>query len=185
MDEKETAAGWSFNESEDWQTYAQSFERVIIKIAQKYCSNDDSLRQDAEQEARIALATIRPESIVGYNREDLTDTQRNGYLDRYMRNVIRNAILSYLDSYSKGNWYTGRTRHIKDRQTGVSRRVYLPPRFSSLDMLVEEHGMQVDEHFNISWADPSDDGLVPMTKPQPVFSLHRQWTEESLAPHHD
>jgi hypothetical protein len=171
----ETPIAYDFNEDPAWQIYAQSFERVIIKIVQKFAATDESLQMDCAQEARIALATIRPERIVGYNRIDLTEQQRKGYLDRYMRNVIRNAVLSYLDSYSKGNWYIGRTRYVKDKESGEVRRVYMPPRFSSLDMLVEEHGMQVDEHCNISWADPSDDGLPhPESSPRRVRS-HTPW----------
>jgi hypothetical protein len=87
------------------------------------------------------------------------EQQWNDALDRYCRNAIRNAVLSYLDSYVTGQWNIGRTRHVRDRVNGRVRKVSLPPRFSSLDELTDDYGMQVDQHGNISWPDPSDDGL--------------------------
>lgn len=154
---------YNFNPDPEWQTYAATFEAMIQKIALKYCSSDENLREDVMQEARIALATVVPEAVAGfedYLRGVQTEDQWLKKLRAYCGNVIRNSILSYLDSYPKGNWYNGRTRHVKDRRTGESRKVYLQPRFSSLDMLVDEFGMQVDQHGAISWPDPSDDGIV-------------------------
>jgi len=148
---------YNFNRDPEWEKFVQRYETTIEKIAVKYCSVDEDLRNDVKQEARIALRTVFPNRIRGY--ETLTSESWFQALDRYCRNVIRNSILSYLNSYPKGNWYIGRTRHVKDRATGATRKVYMPPRFSSLDELVDNYGMQVDESGSVSWPDPSDDGL--------------------------
>jgi hypothetical protein len=79
-------------------------------------------------------------------------------LDKYCRNVIRNSILSYLDSYPKGDWYIGRTRQVRDKKTGEVTKVYLPPRFSSLDQLTEEFGAQIDEGGNLTWTTDAEGG---------------------------
>lgn len=149
--------GYNFNPDPQWQTIALSYEKIIQAIAVKYCSADESLRDDCMQEARIALLTVFPEKIHGHGL--LPEAEWKKALDRYCRNVIRNSILSYLDSYPKGNWYIGRNRHVKNKKTGENQRVYLPPRFSSLDELTDNFGMQVDESGAISWPDPSDDGI--------------------------
>jgi hypothetical protein len=174
---------YNFNPDPKWQEHALTYERMIQKISTKYCSADDSLREDVMQEARVAIACTRPEDCEGfeqYVRGELTDLQWQKALKRYIHNIIRNSILSYLDSYPKGNWYIGRTRSMKDKKTGESRKVYLPPRYSSLDFLVDEHGMQVDEHGNISWPNPGDDGLlVGETQPGTVakhYGTRKWWT---------
>lgn len=154
--------GYSFTDDPHWQEFVATYEPVIIKIALKFCSADESLREDVMQEARIALATLRPEECRDYEpycRGEISEGQWNDRLDRYCRNAIRNSILSYLDSYAKGNWYIGRTRSVKDKKTGATRKVYLPPRFTSLDEMVDDYGMQVDEDANISWTQASEDGL--------------------------
>lgn len=150
--------GYNFNPDPKWQKFALGYEKIIQAIAVKYCAADESLREDCEQEARIALLAQWPEKIRGI--VGLTGTEYDKALDRYCRNVIRNAILSYLDSYPKGNWYIGRNRHVKNAKTGENTKVYLPPRFSSLDELTDDFGMQVDENGAISWPDPSDDGIT-------------------------
>ena len=154
---------FNFNPDPHWQQHALTYERMVQKIATKYCSSDESLLEDVMQECRVAVACIRPEECAafeGFSKGLITEEQWQAALNRYIHNVIRNAALSMLDSYPKGNWYIGRTRSMKDRKTGETRKVYLPPRYSSLDYLVDEHGMQVDEHGAISWPNPSDDGLV-------------------------
>jgi hypothetical protein len=158
----ETPQAYNFNPDPEWQRYILRFEPVIVAIALKRCSSDEDMRDDVMQEARIALATTYPEQVKGfeaYCRGEITESQWHEALDRYCRNVVRNSILSFLDSYATGPWNMGRTRHVRDRKTGQSRKVYLPPRFSSLDELVDDYGMQVDETGAISWPDPSDDGL--------------------------
>lgn len=152
---------YRFNPDPAWQAFIQRYEADIEAIAMKYCTADDDLREDVKQEARVGLATSCPESVDAfepYARGLISEEQWNKALDRYCRNVIRNSILSYLDSYPKGNWYIGRTRQVKDKRTGEAHKVYLPPRFSSLDELTEL-GMEVDENFNISWAHSSEDGI--------------------------
>lgn len=154
-------SAYRFNPDPSWQEFIKSYEPEIEAIAIKYCTSDEDLREDVKQEARVGLATTFPEQVddfEGYVRGRIAEEQWNKALDRYCRNVIRNSILSYLDSYPKGNWYIGRTRHVKDKRTGNTTKVYLPPRFSSLDEM-SEMGMQVDEDHNISWTDVSEDGL--------------------------
>lgn len=144
---------YRFNPDPSWQQFITRFEPEIEAIAIKYCTTDEDLREDVKQEARVGLATTFPEQVDGfelYARGQISEDQWDKALDRYCRNVIRNSILSYLDSYPKGNWYIGRTRHVKDKRTGDTKKVYLPPRFSSLDEM-SDMGMQVDEDQNISW----------------------------------
>lgn len=165
MDEHKADPAYDFNPDPAWHEYVATFEPVIRTVAQKYCVSDEALQEDCAQEARIALATVRPERVSGYMKEGQTEEAREAALQRYLRNVIRNAVLSYLDSYSKGNWYIGRSRSVRDARTGLSHRIYFPPRFSSLDTLVDEHGMQVDESGEISWGAASEDGLTFDSKP--------------------
>jgi hypothetical protein len=151
-----------FNPDPAWQTATQRYESVIQSIAAKYCSTDEDLRQCLMQEARIALLTVRPEAIKGFSDwadGHIDDKQWQKKVDSYCGNVIRNSILSYLDSYATGNWYIGRTRHIRDRSTGKSRKVHMPPRYSSLDELVDHYGAQIDEDGQITWPEHSEDGL--------------------------
>jgi DNA-directed RNA polymerase specialized sigma subunit len=131
---------YRFNQDPEWHAFIATYETEIEKIATKYCSRDEFMRDDVRQEARIALLSVFPEEV-------------RGSLDNYCRNVIRNSILSYLDSYSKGNWYDGRTRTVRDAQTGKKRKVHRPARFTSLDALVEDKGMQVDTSGAVSWSD--------------------------------
>lgn len=178
----EELIAYNFNPDPHWQEHVRSYERMIEKISTKYCSADDSLREDVMQEARVAVACARAEDCTAfesYLRGEITEEQWQKALLRYIHNIIRNSILSYLDSYPKGNWYIGRTRSMKDKKTGEVRKVYLPPRYSSLDFLIDEHGMQVDEHGNITWPNPSDDGLV-MDALGPTIAKHygttKWWT---------
>src|SRR5688500_16381845 len=101
---------YNFNPDPEWQAFGRSSERMIIKIATKYCSDDD-LRKDVEHEARVAVVTLRAEDCQGfeaYSAGELTEEKWHKALKRYIHNTIRNSVLSYLDSYPKGNWYIGR-----------------------------------------------------------------------------
>lgn len=175
-----TPKAYDFNPDPRWQEYVQRFEPVITSIAFKYCADDD-LREDCKNEARIALATVRPEKVDGheaYTRGDLTDAQWEQGLKKYCHNVIRNTVLSYLDPYPTGPWDTGRTRFVRDRQTGSAKKVYLPPRYSSYDQLSDEFGMQVDNAGNISWPDASDDGLLPLHTEPNRYPRSRRWSTD-------
>lgn len=155
---------FNFNPDPEWQAYIQRYEKLILQIALKKCSYDEGIREDVMQEARIALATVFPEKIHGYaeyQSGQLTEQQWEGRLKRYCGNVIRNSILSALSSYTKGPWNMGRTRPVKDSKTGETIKVHYPPRYSSLDELVDEYGMQLDSSGNITWPEPSDSGLLP------------------------
>lgn len=162
--------GYNFNRDPAWQSYVQKYETVIHQIALKYCAVDEALREDVMNEARIGLATVHPETVAGfeaYVTGRMPEEEWQSCLEKFCKQVVRNSILSYLDSYRTGNWYIGRTRHVRDRQTGKSRKVYLPTRFSSLDELVDDYGMQIDSEGGISWPEPSDDGLRTR-RPEPA-----------------
>lgn len=165
----------SWNNDPEWIAYITSLEPLIQAISVKYCSSDEALREDCQQEARMALLTVFPQRIRGY--EDfvagrIEPAVWEAAVERYCRNVIRNSILSYLDAYPTGNWYIGRTRTVKDRRTGKTRKVHQPARFSSLDELIDSYGMQIDEHGNVSWPEPSTDGI------DVVFQQGNVWEEE-------
>lgn len=183
--EIDTPRAYDFNPDPHWQEYIQRFEPEIHKIALKYMVVDEGLREDTMQEARIALATLRAEKcdqFEPYVRGEITVDQWNSALDRYCRNAIRNSILSYLDSYASGNWYIGRTRSVKDKRTGRSRKVYLPPRFSSYDELTDEYGMQVDTDGNISWPEVSEDGMADHNKLANAHQKKGRWFLPNEAP---
>lgn len=150
-----------WNTDPEWQEYTTGFEKVIAQISNKYCSDVD-LRQDCAQEARIALLHVFPEKVDHYEqwREGrITEEQWRKRLSTYCRQVVKYSILSFLDSPKKGNWYVGRTRRAKDNVTGERRKVYQPARYSSLDQLVDDFGMQVSDTGEISWDKASTDGL--------------------------
>lgn len=143
-----------------WLEKVREFEPVIKAIATKYCSDED-LRKDCEQEARIALLMVFPERVNGYEEYrtgQISEKEWSSRLGRYCRNVIRYTILTTLDRYPTGNWYIGRTRRVIDPATSRVHRVHQPPRYSSLDELIE-YGLEVDEEGNITWLKASDDGL--------------------------
>lgn len=146
-----------FNPSEEWQTFVRRFEPVIRAIASK-ATTDEDLRSDVQQEARVALATIRPERITKANKPGVRPEQRALAIDTYCRNVIRNSIYSYLQSYKTGPWDCGRTTSRMNPKTGEKTRIHRPSRYASLDQL-ESFGAQVDEDGNLSWA-VDDDGLL-------------------------
>ena len=166
MQDKPIPRAYQFNRDPDWHAFIQEYELIIERIAIKFCTGDEDLREDVKQEARIGLLAVSPTQIDGYDAYmagELAIAEWTKRVDRYCRNVIRNSILSYLDSYSKGNWYIGRTRTVKDRKTGDSKKVYHSPRFSSLDQLVDDFRMQVDTDGTVTWPDVADDGLVRRT----------------------
>jgi DNA-directed RNA polymerase specialized sigma subunit len=160
---KKVPKSLNFNQDPAWHTTMRRYEPVIRSIAAKYCVADEDLQQDLMQDARMALLVVRPEDIRGYDewqQGEIDDRKWQKRVDSYCGNVIRNSILSTLDSYATGNWYIGRTRHIRDRVTGKAKKVHMPPRYSSLDELVDEFGFQIDEEGKITWPDHSDDGLL-------------------------
>lgn len=123
-----------WNNDPEWLEYIATLEPVIGAIAAK-STIDEALRDDLAQEARMSLLLVRPEKIKG-NRS------------AYVRNVIRNTMYSYLQSYNTGSWAHGR----KEMRTvnGERVKVSLPARFSSLCHLMEQ-GMEVDQNGNRSW----------------------------------
>jgi hypothetical protein len=151
------------NQDPAWHQFIERLNPVIKAIAVKACAADEALREDCIQEAMFELAKHYPEDCTSYRDYlyGLCDRERcEQQLLRFSRQVVRNTIYSVLDAYPTGNWYIGRTRSVTDKRTGAVRKVRLPARFSSLDELVDDYGMQVDEFGCISWPEPSVDGLV-------------------------
>jgi DNA-directed RNA polymerase specialized sigma24 family protein len=103
------------------KTALAEYEPVVRKIANKYAPDAD-LAADAMQEARIALATL-----------DISNVRSN--LDSFVRMVIRNSVLSTLNSYNTGDWYSGRTRQGEQH----------PARYIRIDALMDMEGVQISE----------------------------------------
>jgi len=162
------------NQDPAWQSYIETLEPTVAAIAMKACSSDAALREDCVQEALFELAKHYPEDCDAYRDflYGLIDADRCAVqLQRFTRQIARNTIYSVLIAYPTGNWYIGRTRSVTDRRTGVTRKVHVPARFSSLDELVEDYGMQVDQFGVVSWPEPSVDGLVSGTTGRGVRSV--------------
>lgn len=154
-------ADW--NQDPEWVAYVLSLDPLIASIAAKF-TEDEALREDIAQESRIALLTIYPERIrywTDYQEGRLSLVEWKARLKRYVGNVIRNSMLSYLESLKTGNQYIGRTRRVRDKVTGKTRHVHVPARFDSLDELMDDSGLQVDHRYNISWGRVRDDGIAP------------------------
>ena len=153
---------WHFNPDEDWHLVCARYESVITAMAIKVSMADEALREDAAQEARIALLCVHPERIKGYSvlkHGPVTPDNVPLFVDRYMRNTARNAMYSYMQSRSKGNLYIGRTWTKRDKTTGEKRRVYYPARFTPLEELLPL-GFQIDQSRRVSWDETGlDDGL--------------------------
>lgn len=107
----------------------ERYENIIQAISHKY-TNDPDIREDCQQNARIALSSL-----------DIERIRRNK--DAYCRKVIRNTVLSTLSSYTTGEWYTGRTV--------AGEKQY--PRYQRIDHLLESGAVQIDTHGNI-FGDP-------------------------------
>jgi hypothetical protein len=145
-----------FNTDPAWQAYCATLEPHILKIALK--SAPSGFLDDCLQEARIAVASIRPERIREANRDGISEEQRAAAIERYARNAARNAIYSFLHSRKTGDWYSGRTTWNPDGSRG-----YAPSRLTSLNYLSDEFGLQVDQAGRVSWVgqdtdDFSEDG---------------------------
>lgn len=154
-----------WNTDPEWMAYCASMEKPITKIVAKY-TTDEALREDCAQEARIALYTLHPSKIRIYEKYLAGEIDKKTWekqLDKYCRNCIRNSVLSYLDSLKTGSWYMGRTRRVKSRRTGLRIKSHVGPRYSSLDELVEDSGLQIDQNGNISWEHISTSGLGTAT----------------------
>ena len=154
--------GYDFNHDETWQAVCTTYDGVIAALVYKYASTADvDIQTDARQEALIALHTVRPERIKGYDpakHGPITRDHVPAPVDRYARNVLRNSILGFLDHRTKGRWDVGRTMPRRDK-TGRRYRVHKPARYASLDELTAL-GMDVDRRGSISWNAVSTDGLL-------------------------
>lgn len=158
-----TPKAYRFNPDPAWHAYVASLEPLIDTVVAKYHTTDAALQEDCRQEARIALYTIFPDEVRAKLRTKLT-TSWEEFLERYCGRVIRNSVLSVLDSNTKGSWYVGRTRQMKDAQ-GQMVRVHVVPRYSSLDELVDHYGLEIEEDGEISWSSVSDAGLLGGSSP--------------------
>jgi hypothetical protein len=146
MDVTEVPKSYSFNPDPDWQRIAESFWPIVDKIALKACMYDSFLRDDCKQEAYIALATVRPERIKGY------DPQKHGAIlpgqiptpvKAYLGNVARNTIYSFLTNRQKGDWSQGRTVTKTDKETGEIYKEHQPARYVSLTWMQDEAGIDI------------------------------------------
>jgi len=58
---------------------------------------------------------------------------------------------------------------MTDKQTGKKTRVWIPPRYSSLEELSDEFGLQISTEGDLTWEHPSAHGLlyeVPTNGPE-------------------
>ena len=159
-----TKPGKTLNLDPSWVRYVERFEPLILSISHKV-TTDKALQQDCQQEARIALLQVYPEKVDGHEkfiRKEITEGQWHINLRVYCSSVIRNSMLDYLNSYKTGNWYIGRTRRYKNR-TGEVVEQHVNPRFSSLDDLMENFGMQIDHLGEVTWEEVSTTGLLGET----------------------
>jgi hypothetical protein len=152
--------GLTWNDDPEWVEYVLSLRPVISAIAAK-CVSDPYLREDCEQEAAIALLKVKPDSVSlysDYKAGKVTEKQWQSKLSAYCRQVAHFTILSTLNSMTTGSLYTGRVKK-KVNEKGEKVKYSAPARYSSLEELTENAGLQVDEHGNISWERVSTSGL--------------------------
>jgi hypothetical protein len=150
-----------WNNDPAWVAYCATLETLAIQLAAKY-TRDEGLRECCAQEARIAIRTTFPERVRGHGTLDGAAWDRA--LRRYCATAMRNAVLSYLDPVKTGNWYIGRKRRVRNRK-GERVKAHVGPRYSSLDKLVSDHGLQIDQAGNKTWAVANTGGLGPMDPP--------------------
>ena len=136
---KKIPRGYRFNQDVEWQKFVyEKYQKVIAKIAFKYCMQDADLREDLKQEAMMALMTIDPKEVKGYvefTNGEITEKEWKRKLDTYIRQVARNSVLAPLASVSTGNWYSGRKKRRKNPVTGEAEYVATPAMYVSFDSL--------------------------------------------------
>jgi hypothetical protein len=146
MRDEKPQRGYRFNPDPVWQQWVyEKYRRVIARIAHKYCTSDQDLREDLEQEAMIALMTIDPKEVKAYKEYEaglLTEKEWQARLDTYLRQVCRNSILAPLQTTATGNWYVGRKRKRKDPITKESAYVFTPAPYLRIEDVL--HKMQID-----------------------------------------
>jgi hypothetical protein len=121
-----------WNRCPEWAKTIAGFDRLIAQISTKLAPDAD-LAEDAKQEALIALYQTFPEQIAAhadYVAGRITERAWRGHLKRYLGNVIRNSMLSYLTRHKTGSWQIGRKGKA--------------PRYSSYEAM-EQAGWQIDE----------------------------------------
>jgi hypothetical protein len=137
---KRVPRGLDFNPDVAWQKFVyEKYEKVIARIAFKYCMSDADLREDLAQEAMIALMTVKPEEIKGYGDFQsglIADKEWARKVDTYLRQVARNSVLAPLASTSAGNWYVGRKKRRKNPVTGEVEYVSTPAIYVQLDTML-------------------------------------------------
>jgi hypothetical protein len=151
-----------YNSDPFWVSYINRFEHLVVQVVYRM-TTDEFLREDCMQEARMALLEVFPEKIDGHEKYlsgEYTEQEWHNHLKRYCGNVIRNAAYDYLNSYKTGNWYVGRTKQGVDPNTQEKKKVHKAPRFSSLDELIDDFGMQLSDSGEVAWGDVSREGLL-------------------------
>lgn len=142
-----------WNDDPEWVDYIFTLDPVIEAIAAKY-TDDYGLREDCAQEARMELLYIFPEKHISayekFRAGKLTEAQWEKKRDSFCRMVIRNTIITFLNSYKSGPWQVGRKVRRVDRYGNATMK-RKSARFASMDDLMEDYGMQIDTEGNISW----------------------------------
>lgn len=158
-----------WNEDPEWVDYVLSLSPVITAIAAK-CVMDPYLREDCEQEAKIALLKTYPHQVSIYDdyiAGIVSEKAWKSKLSAYCRQIAHFTILSTLNSMTTGNLYTGRMKK-RTNDRGEKVKYSAPAILSSLEELTEMSGLQVDEFGNISWERCSTSGLDMSDRWTPV-----------------
>lgn len=142
----------TWNSDPAWADYCITvLERHVRTIAYK-STTDEDLRQDCENEARMAIYQIQPSNVREYDKYqsgEMTENQWRTRLLNYCKNTIRNAIFSYLDSPKTGNWSIGRTTRVRTKD-GRRVKVHQSARYVSLEQL-SASGLQINEQGEATW----------------------------------
>lgn len=113
------------------QVSDETVERLVLAIAYK-ATPDEALREDAAQQARMALCTLSAE-------------RRACATKPYLAALIRNQVSSYLKSYQTGDWYTGRRirKGLRGGARGTRVRVSEAGRYVRIDPLLDMGYLQI------------------------------------------
>ena len=141
-----------WNTDPKWLDYCERVLEPLVRTIAYKSTTDLDLREDCENEARIAIYQLRPSNVRDYTKYkagQITECQWQTRLLKYCKNAIRNSIWSYLDSPKTGNWNIGRTARIRNKD-GQRVKVHTPARYTSLEELAAS-GFQVNDQGEVTW----------------------------------
>lgn len=150
------------NQDPEWQEYVVKLLPVMRRIAAKFNADQD-LQADAAQFAAMHLLRKFPHQCRAYHpflRGEITEEEWLAALDSYMRQSAKNKILTFFQSPNLGCWRTGRTVKKIDKATGKRVKVHTGPRFSSFDELHDNHGLDICDDGEITWAKVNHIALI-------------------------